>query len=206
MLRTAASLMLPLLPPLLLACAKGVDDGNPQPASEVSPTVPAEQAPALASATPISAAIPPSPAKAKAAFDDQPGDATDIGADIRQITVAETPSRVLEVVVQNDGVGSVELFIDTDLVGTTGIDGYDARVTASAAGEVQLWFDEGGAWTAEDAPTFRGSYADGVLAVRIDRAYLGNRESRGPIGVAAIAENDRAPDGAPEDRFVYTPL
>jgi hypothetical protein len=123
------------------------------------------------------------------------------------VSVAQDKDSMLEVVVETSGSGNVDLYIDSDLNQKTGVDGFDVRVSGSSASNgVELWFHEGGTWTAQSAPTFVGSYANGRLVMRIHRAYLGPEGSRGPIGISVGTQDDRAPDGAPADRWVYRPL
>jgi hypothetical protein len=188
-----------------LGCARGiVDESEGSITTDVPPSAVEEPAPARR----VSADAPSTPdGTARASFDDPAGDAPSDGVDLRRIAVAQDKDFMLEVVVETSGTGDVDLYIDSDLNPRTGVDGFDVRASGSAATKnVELWFHEGGAWTAEDAPTFTGSYADGKLVMRIHRQYLGPEGSRGPIGLAAGTQGDRAPDGAPADRYTFTPL
>lgn len=191
---------------LVLGCARGiVDEGEGAITTDVPPSMVAEEAPARR----VSAdapAPPPAPGAARSVFADPAGDAQN-GADVRRVTVAQDKDSMLEVAVDIAGTGNVELYVDSDLNQKTGVDGFDVRVSGSAAtNAVELWFHEGGTWTAKSAPTFTGSFAHGTLVMRIHRQYLGPEGSRGPIGVAAGTQGDQAPDGAPADRYVFTPL
>jgi hypothetical protein len=194
---------LPLM--LVLGCARGlVDEGEGSIVSESPPPLPAE-APSPP-ARRISAEAP-TPGTANASFEDATGDAVADTADVRRVTVAQDKDSMLEVVVETSGVGNVELYIDSDLNQKTGVDGFDVRVIGSAASNsAELWFHEGGTWTAQSAPTFVGTYGSGRLVMRIHRAYLGPEGSRGPIGIVVGTQGDHAPDGAPNDRYVFKPL
>lgn len=191
---------------LVLGCARGiVDEGEGSIASDVPPSPVEEPAPARR----VSADAPPAPVHGSAtdAFADPAGDAPADGADVRRVTVAQDKDFMLEVAVDVVGAGNVELYVDTDFDRKTGVDGFDVRVTGSmATSAVELWFHEGGTWTAQSAPTFAGSFANGKLVMRIHRKYLGPEGSRGPIGIAAGTQDDRAPDGAPADRYTFRPL
>lgn len=190
---------------LATGCARGlVDEQEGSITTDTPPTFAEEQPPARR----VSAdAPPPAAGAARASFDDPAGDVAAPGADVRRVTVAQDKDSMLEVAVQVAGDGNVELFIDSDSNPKTGVDGFDVRVTGSTAtNAVELWFQEGGAWTAQNVPTFSGSYTNGTLVVRIHRQYLGPEGSRGPIGIAAGTQEDRAPDGAPADRYTFRPL
>jgi hypothetical protein len=197
-----------MLSALVLAtgCARGlVDEAEGSITTDVPPSTPTEPA---SPARRIGADVPPpAPGKARAAFDDPTGDVASGGADVRRVTVAQDKDSMLEVAVEVAGEGNVELFIDSDLEQKTGVDGFDVRVTGSTAtNAVEIWFHEGGTWTAQNVPTFTGSYTNGTLVMRVHRQYLGPEGSRGPIGIAAGTQDDRAPDGAPTDRYTFKPL
>ena len=187
---------------LATGCARGlVDEGEGSITTDVPPP-PAEEP-----ARRVSANAPPATGTARASFEDPAGDATE-GADVRRITVSQDKDFMLEVVVETSGAGNVDLYIDSDFDQRTGVGGgFDVRVSGSVATEaLELWFHEGGTWTAQSAPTFRGSFASGKLVMQIHRAYLGFEGSRGPIGISVGTQGDRAPDGAPVDRWVFKPL
>lgn len=199
--------MRPIAVPLMLVlgCARGiVDEGEGSLTTDVPPTIVDEKPPARRVSADAPATLPP-PAAA-VSFEDPAGDAAD-GADLRRVSIAQDPDFMLEVVVESTGGGNVDLYIDSDLNPKTGVDGFDVRVSGFAASNtVEHWFHEGGAWSARSAPTFTGSFVDGKLVMRIHRQYLGPEGSRGPIGVVAGTQGDRAPDGAPAERYVFNPL
>jgi hypothetical protein len=190
---------------LATGCARGlVDEQEGSITTDTPPTVADEPPPP---ARRVNADVPRTPGVARASFDDPTGDVAADGTDVRRVIVAQDKDSMLEVAVEVTGPGNVELFIDSDLNQKTGVDGFDVRVTGSAAtNAVELWFHEGGTWTAQSAPTFTGSFTDGKLVMRIHRQYLGPEGSRGPIGIAAGTQEDRAPDGAPVDRYTFKPL
>lgn len=192
---------------VLVGCARGlVDEQEGAITSDVPPSAVEEADPARR----VSADAPPPAApdaKPSASFEDPAGDTPSGAADVRRVTVAQDKDSMLEVVIETAGTGNLELFIDSDLNRKTGVDGFDVRVTGSAAsGAAEIWFHEGGTWSAESPPTFVASYTKGKLVMRIHRRYLGPEGSRGPIGIAAGTQDDRAPDGAPADRWAFTPL
>jgi hypothetical protein len=189
---------------LVTGCARGlVDETEGSITSDVPPSAVDEPAPPRR----VNADAPPPAGTARASFDDPAGDAPSNGVDVRRVTVAQDKDSMLEVVVETTGTGNLDLFIDSDLNAKTGVDGFDVRASGSAAtNAVELWFHEGGTWTAQAAPTFVASYANGKLVMRIHRRYLGPEGSRGPIGIVVGTQGDKAPDGAPVDRWTFKPL
>ena len=187
---------------VLAGCARGiVDEQEGSITSDVPPATAEEPA------RRVSANVPPATGTARASFEDPAGDASE-GADVTRVTVAQDKEFMLEVAVETSGSGNVDVYIDSDFDQRTGVGGgFDVRVSGSAASDaLELWFLEGGTWTAQSAPTFSGSYAKGKLVMRIHRAYLGFEGSRGPIAINVGTQGDRAPDGAPMERWVFKPL
>lgn len=204
MVRTTAVLALTLL----LGCARGiVDEGEGSTTHDVPrPTTPPSEEPAPARR--VSADTPTPAGMTRAVLADPLGDATLDAPDIERISVAQDADAMLEVVVECvGGAGNLDLYIDSDFNDATGEEGFDVRVSASAAtGALELWVQEGGAWTADSPPTFSGSLTNGKLVMRVHRQYLGLEGSRGPVAVVAASSGDRAPDNAPVDRLIFRPL
>src|SRR5690606_37343654 len=147
---------------LLAGCARGIVDENEGAiTNDEPPSTVAERPPARRVSADAPVSLPER--TPSASFVDPEGDVTTPdAADIVRVSVAQAADFMLELVVETKGSGHLDLYIDSDLLTATGVDGFDVRASASdASSEVELWFHEGGTWRAVDAPSFRGSFSDG---------------------------------------------